>query len=57
LFWLSPGARRFKQQNKADRDLGFRCAMIRVGGETGNDDTSGNNFGPQKSGKKGKRRY
>ena len=55
LFWLSPGARRFKQENKSDRTLGFRCKMIRVGGPAGNEDTGGNTF---KEGKrKVKRRY
>ena len=54
LFWLSPGARRFKQQDKADRSLGFRCAMIRVGGSSGNDVKGGNTF---KAKPKTKRRY
>jgi len=54
LFWLAPGTRRFKQEDKADRDLGFRCAMIRVGGESGNDELGGNSFG--KASKK-KRRF
>ena len=31
LFWLSPGARRFKDEDKADRTIGFRCAMTRMG--------------------------
>ena len=43
-FWMSPGARRFKEEDKADRTLGFRCAMTRTGGPTGNDDAGGNNF-------------
>jgi len=55
LFWLSPGARRFKQADKSDRSLGFRCAMIRVGGASGNEDTGGNTFKEGK--KKVKRRY
>ena len=55
LFWLSPGTRRFKHEEKSDRDLGFRCAMIRVGGETGNEDMGGNDFGA--SNKKKNRRY
>lgn len=54
LFWLSPGARRFKQQDKADRSLGFRCAMIRVGGSSGNDSKGGNEFNAKP---KTKRRY
>lgn len=44
LFWLSPGARRFLDQDKSRRDLGFRCAMTRVGGPTGNEDAGGNIF-------------
>ncbi|MFT6334686.1 MAG: sulfatase modifying factor 1 [Saprospiraceae bacterium] len=55
LFWLSPGARKFKQRDKSDRSIGFRCAMIRVGGEGGNEDTGGNTFKEGK--KKVKRRY
>ncbi|MEO1515309.1 MAG: SUMF1/EgtB/PvdO family nonheme iron enzyme [Bacteroidota bacterium] len=54
-FWLSPGARRFKEEDKADRTIGFRCAMTRTGGPTGNEDTSGNHFKSKKS--KVKRRY
>ena len=55
LFWLSPGARRYKDEDKADRALGFRCKMIRVGGAAGNEDVGGNNF--KESGRKIKRRY
>jgi len=55
LFWLSPGTRRYKQENKSDRTLGFRCKMIRVGGPAGNEDTGGNMFKEGK--KKVKRRY
>jgi formylglycine-generating enzyme len=54
-FWLSPGSRRFKDQDKADRTLGFRCAMTRNGGASGNDDTGGNQFNVKK--KKVKRKY
>ncbi len=54
-FWLSPGTRRFKEEDKSDRTLGFRCAMTRTGGPTGNDDTGGNIFKTSK--KKTKRRY
>ncbi|MCZ2339901.1 MAG: formylglycine-generating enzyme family protein [Chitinophagales bacterium] len=55
LFWLSPGARRYKDEDKADRTIGFRCAMYRVGGQAGNEDVGGNNFKEQ--GKTIKRRY
>lgn len=30
-FWLSPGARRYLQEQESRDDLGFRCAMTRVG--------------------------
>ncbi len=55
LFWLSPGARRYKDEDKADRTIGFRCAMYRVGGQAGNEDMGGNSF--KESGKTIKRRY
>ncbi|MCF8224496.1 MAG: SUMF1/EgtB/PvdO family nonheme iron enzyme [Bacteroidales bacterium] len=35
-YWLSPGERRFLKQSEARDDLGFRCAMTRVGSPTGN---------------------
>ena len=54
LYWLSPGARRYKQQDLADRTIGFRCAMDRVGGPSGNG-TSGIDFKTKQ--KKVKRRY
>ena len=44
LYWLSPGTRRFKDEEKGDRTIGFRCAMTRTGGPTGNEDTAGNKF-------------
>jgi sulfatase modifying factor 1 len=31
-YWLSPGARRFLHQDSATNHIGFRCAMIAVGG-------------------------
>ncbi|HOU30351.1 MAG TPA: SUMF1/EgtB/PvdO family nonheme iron enzyme [Bacteroidales bacterium] len=34
-YWLSPSARRFLDQNASRDDLGFRCAMIRVGSPSG----------------------
>lgn len=30
-YWMVPGTRRFLDETKAKRDLGFRCAMDRVG--------------------------
>ncbi|MCB0704965.1 MAG: SUMF1/EgtB/PvdO family nonheme iron enzyme [Saprospiraceae bacterium] len=54
-FWLSPGTRRFKEEDKSDRSIGFRCAMTRTGGPTGNDDAGGNFFKVKKT--NSKRRY
>jgi gliding motility-associated lipoprotein GldJ len=34
-YWLSPGARRFLQEDQSRDDLGFRCAMTRVGSPVG----------------------
>ncbi len=34
-YWLVPGTRRYLEQSKAQRDLGFRCAMTRVGSPEG----------------------
>ncbi|MCK4748357.1 MAG: SUMF1/EgtB/PvdO family nonheme iron enzyme [Bacteroidales bacterium] len=34
-YWLSPGERRFLLQTESRDDLGFRCAMTRVGTPTG----------------------
>ena len=56
LFWLSPGARRYKNQKQADRSLGFRCAMVRVGAEGFDGDLGGNNF-KEAGATKIKRRY
>ena len=54
-YWMSPGARRFKEEDKSDRTIGFRCAMTRTGGPTGNDDSGGNTFKVNQ--RKSKRRY
>jgi hypothetical protein len=32
-YWLAPGARRFMHQDSATNHIGFRCAMIAVGGK------------------------
>jgi sulfatase modifying factor 1 len=34
-YWMSPGERRFLKQTEARDDLGFRCAMTRVGTPSG----------------------
>ncbi|GJM34312.1 MAG: gliding motility lipoprotein GldJ [Saprospiraceae bacterium] len=43
-YWMSPGTRRYREEDKGDRSIGFRCAMIRVGAPSGNDQASGNQF-------------
>lgn len=35
MYWMSPGTRRFLDERKAKDNLGFRCAMIRVGSTGG----------------------
>lgn len=54
-YWLSPGSRRFMDEDKSSRSVGFRCAMIRVGAPAGNDGDSGNEFAATRR-KKRKRR-
>jgi formylglycine-generating enzyme len=55
-FWLSPGTRRYLEQTKASKTVGFRCAMIRTGNPVGNDEKEGGNtFNVKK--KKQKRKY
>lgn len=55
LYWLSPGARKFKNEDKSDRTIGFRCAMIRVGSSTSNNDAGGLQF--KEKGPKIERRF
>ena len=54
-YWMAPGTRRFMEEEKSSRSVGFRCAMTRTGGPAGNDDTAGNTF--QTKRKKVKRKY
>lgn len=42
-YWLRPGTRRYKDQDRASRSIGFRCAMTKTGAP-GNDGASGNQF-------------
>jgi hypothetical protein len=35
-YWLNPSTRRYKEQAKSANDIGFRCAMDRVGSDKGN---------------------
>ena len=43
-FWCSPGARRYLEEDQASSTIGFRCAMIRLGGDIDNDTPGGNQF-------------
>ena len=55
-YYLVPGARRFLDEDRSSRSLGFRCAMTRVGSPAGNKFKGGNQF-PKKYKKKVKRKY
>lgn len=35
MYWMSPGTRRYLDERLSRENLGFRCAMIRVGSPTG----------------------
>ena len=53
-YFLSPGTRRYLDQSLSTDDLGFRCAMDRVGSPSGNvmkNGKGGNNF-PSEKGKR-----
>lgn len=43
-YWLSPGTRRFLDEDKSSAMVGFRCAMDRVGSPSGNNMKGGNQF-------------
>lgn len=43
-YWLSPGARRFLEEDQALSTLGFRCAMNRMGSPEGNKRKTGQYF-------------
>lgn len=54
-YWLSPGTRRYMQQNDASSTVGFRCAMTRLGSPEGNGFKEGNIFGSRKQNSKKRR--
>jgi gliding motility-associated lipoprotein GldJ len=54
-YWLSPGTRRYMDEDKASRTVGFRCAMTRTGSPAGNNFKGGNSFKTRT--KRVKRRY
>jgi gliding motility-associated lipoprotein GldJ len=43
-YWLTPGARRFLEEDQALSTLGFRCAMDRMGSPEGNGRKTGQQF-------------
>jgi hypothetical protein len=43
-YWLSPGTRRFLEEDQAGSTIGFRCAMDRVGSPEGNGRKTGINY-------------
>jgi sulfatase modifying factor 1 len=47
-YWLSPGARRFLEEDQSSSSIGFRCAMVRYGSQEGNGLKTGNWFKQRK---------
>lgn len=47
-YWLSPGTRRFMEEDQASSTVGFRCAMDRMGSPEGNKRKTGNFFRTKK---------
>ncbi|WP_109694769.1 SUMF1/EgtB/PvdO family nonheme iron enzyme [Chitinophaga deserti] len=47
-YWLSPGSRRYMQEEMATNTVGFRCAMDRVGSPEGNKFKTGQAFRAQR---------
>jgi len=47
-YWLSPGTRRFLEEDQALSTIGFRCAMDRMGSPEGNKRRTGNFFKTKK---------
>jgi formylglycine-generating enzyme required for sulfatase activity len=43
-YWLTPGSRRFLEEDQALSTLGFRCAMTRMGSPEGNKRKTGQHF-------------
>jgi formylglycine-generating enzyme len=43
-YWLSPGTRRFMEEDQASSTVGFRCAMDRLGSPEGNGRKTGINY-------------
>ncbi len=54
-YWLSPGNRRYLEEDQASSTIGFRCAMTRLGSPEGNAFKEGNIFGKRKQNSRKKR--
>lgn len=50
-YWMSPGTRRYLDEELALSTLGFRCAMIRIGSPTGNGKRQNKNLPSSGTGK------
>ena len=55
-YWMSPGTRRYLDQDSSTATIGFRCAMIRIGSPVGNSKKKYNNLPSSGIDKKTKRR-
>lgn len=47
-YWLSPGTRRYMEEDQASSQVGFRCAMDRLGSQEGNGFKNGQYFGKRR---------
>jgi formylglycine-generating enzyme len=47
-YWLTPGSRRFLEEDQALSTLGFRCAMDRMGSPEGNGRKTGQHYKPRR---------
>lgn len=47
-YWLSPGTRRYLEEDQSSSTIGFRCAMDRVGSQEGNGFKTGQYFGARR---------
>ena len=55
-YWLSPGARRFMQEDQAASTVGFRCAQTYLGPPEGPGFKEGNIFGSRKQNSRKKKK-
>jgi formylglycine-generating enzyme len=55
-YWLSPGTRRFMQEDQSSSTVGFRCAQTYLGPPEGPGFKEGNNFGKRKQNSRKKKK-